>query len=84
LYHDKIRYSIQQKVVTKQAKNLVKENPASMKLGTILLSKKIPLLINYFTFSMDSAGEIIFRDDIYELDKYVIDLLNKPVRFTMM
>ncbi len=84
LYHDKIRYSIQHKVVTKQGENLVKENPASMKLGTILLSKKIPLLINYFTFSMDSAGEIIFRDDIYEMDKYVIDLLNKPVRFTMM
>ncbi len=81
LYHDKIRHSIQQKVVTKQAENLVKKNPASMKLGSILLSQKIPLLINYFTFSMDSGGEIIFRDDIYEMDKYVIDLLNKPVRF---
>lgn len=84
LYHDKIRYTIHQKVITKQAENLVKENPTSMKLGTILLSKKVPLLINYFTFTIDNAGEIIFRDDIYEMDKYIIDLLNKPVQFTMM
>ncbi len=83
LYHDKIRYSIHQKVVSAQAENLIRENPAKMKLGTIFLSEKIPLVINYFTFSMDNDGEIIFRDDIYEMDKYVIKLLNKPVKSTI-
>lgn len=82
-YQDKIRYTIHQKVITKKAAEIIEKNPEAMKLGTIHLTQKIPLLMDYFTFSIDTNGEIIFRDDIYEMDNYVKQQLKNPAKMPL-
>ncbi len=80
LYQDRIRYSIHEKVLTSEAKEIIQKNPSSFKIGSIPLSEKIPLLIDYFTFSINSKGEIIFKDDLYEMDNYVVSQLKNSTK----
>jgi murein L,D-transpeptidase YcbB/YkuD len=44
---------------------------------TVLLKKKIPVYIGYFTAFVNSKGELNFREDIYDRDKRLLNFLIK-------
>jgi len=68
LLKDKVRNSIDLKVISKTGKALLKSNPNSMKIKKLELIGTIPIVIDYETCFLNSRGKIQFRDDIYKLD----------------
>lgn len=46
------------------------------KTTDVVLSKKVPLYIDYFTAWVDSNGVINFRADVYERDKVLLEYLS--------
>lgn len=70
------------------AERILKQDPAwtsekitaAMNAGkekTVVLKKKIPVYIGYFTAFVDSSGRVNFRDDIYKRDPAMLALLMK-------
>jgi murein L,D-transpeptidase YcbB/YkuD len=45
------------------------------KTTEVILDKKIPLFIDYYTAWVDDNGAINFRDDIYRRDKLLVEYL---------
>lgn len=55
----------------------IREKLDSQKTETVLLREKVPVHIHYHTAWVDSAGQMQFRNDVYELDKISLAALNK-------
>lgn len=72
LYEDKILFSISQTPKSKKGKELVKTNSSKMKLNSVNLSPKIPLILEYHTCSLDENANLVLNDDVYGLDACVI------------
>lgn len=77
LYFDRLRYSIDQPLLTKKGKQLVKQE-ALIKLPDIVnLSEKVPVFIDYFTvYTLPGERKLYFADDVYGFD----DKINKELR----
>jgi murein L,D-transpeptidase YcbB/YkuD len=71
LYQDKIRYSIRMKPVGKKGLELLKSDPQQLKTGNIGLNPSVPIFIDYFTCFTDNTGQVVYRNDVYDLDKYI-------------
>jgi murein L,D-transpeptidase YcbB/YkuD len=48
---------------------------------TVVLSKPVPVLILYWTVDVDEQGGILFKRDVYDQDRRVLQELRKPVEF---
>ena len=72
---DKIRHSIDLKVISKTGKDQLKANPNSMNVKKVELNPFIPIVMDYQTCFINLKGKIMFREDIYKLD----DLLNNQL-----
>jgi murein L,D-transpeptidase YcbB/YkuD len=72
---DKIRHSIDLKVLSKTGKEQMITNPNSMKVKKVELNPFIPIVMDYQTCFINLKGNIMFREDIYKLDI----LLNKQL-----
>ncbi len=83
LLQDKIRYNMRQGVKSDKAKVLIETEPESLKLNKVSTNPSIPIIIEYFSCFTNNSGEVIFRDDIYDLDKYVFEQHNiiKHIQF---
>ena len=68
LLKDKIRHSIDLKVISKAGKEALKSNPKSMKIDRLRLNPFIPIIMDYKTCFINPKGKIQFRNDIYSLD----------------
>lgn len=53
----------------------LRKNVSLGKTTDLILEKKIPLFIDYYTAWVDKDGEINFRDDIYRQDKALMEHL---------
>ena len=51
------------------------------KMRTINLDKPLPVLLLYWTVSIDDKGLVRFSDDVYDRDAPVLRALNAPYRF---
>ncbi|MGB4413473.1 MAG: L,D-transpeptidase family protein [Paludibacter sp.] len=83
LLQDKIHHSIHLKVNSKKGKETLETWPETMKLKRIGLSPSIPILIDYSTCFTDKNGKMTFRDDLYEMDKYIINNLKNIKTITI-
>lgn len=79
---DFLRIEIGQKVEDKskiseykKIREKLRKNEKDDKTTEILLSKRIPLFIDYYTAWVDENGEINFRDDVYNKDKILMEYL---------
>jgi murein L,D-transpeptidase YcbB/YkuD len=59
----------------KKIRKTLRKNEKDDKTTEILLSKKVPLYIDYYTAWVDENGEINFRDDVYNKDKILMEYL---------
>ena len=59
----------------KKVREKLRRNKKDNKTTEILLSKKIPLYIDYYTAWVDEDGTINFRDDVYNKDKILLEQL---------
>ncbi len=75
VFQDKIRHSIRLAVVSEKAKEILENNANAMKLNRININPTIALIIEYFTCYVNDEGEVVFKEDIYELDHYIDDNL---------
>ena len=75
LIKDKIRHSIDLKVISQNGKDQLKSNPTSMKIKRVELNPSIPIVMDYQTCFINLKGKIMFREDIYKLDS----LMNKQL-----
>jgi len=75
LIKDKIRHSIDLKVISQIGKDQLKSDPNSMNIKRVELNPSIPIVMDYQTCFINLAGKIMFREDIYKLDV----LLNKQL-----
>jgi murein L,D-transpeptidase YcbB/YkuD len=48
---------------------------------TVVLSKPVPVLILYWTVDVDEQGGILFKRDVYDQDRMVLQEMRKPVEF---
>jgi len=55
----------------------IREKLISRETETIVLDEKVPVHIHYHTAWVDSAGEMQFRNDVYEFDKISLTALPK-------
>jgi len=76
LIKDKIRHSIDLNVISKTGKEQLTSNPKSMKIKRVVLNPFIPIIMDYQTCFINSKGKIQFREDIYDLDKLLINQLS--------
>jgi murein L,D-transpeptidase YcbB/YkuD len=80
---DFLKIEIGLKVENKEAVSEYAEKRESLRkyasLGEttdVILSKKIPLYIDYYTAWVDNSGVIQFRTDVYDRDKVLLEYLN--------
>lgn len=73
MFQDKIRHSIRLDVVSAKAKELLQKNASAMKLNRVSTNPTIPLIIEYLTCYVNDEGEVVFKEDIYDLDHYIAD-----------
>jgi murein L,D-transpeptidase YcbB/YkuD len=59
----------------KKVRNKLRKDAEDEKTTEVYLSKKVPLYIDYYTAWVDENGEINFRDDVYNLDKILMEYL---------
>jgi len=81
---DYLKYEIGLKVEDKAIVEEYIENRESLRkyasLGPttdVLLSKKVPLYIDYYTAWVDDEGTVNFRDDVYDRDKVLLEYLTR-------
>lgn len=74
---DKIRRSIHLQPLSLKGIETLATSAEKMQLKKVSLYPNIPIMIDYFTCFSAKSGKVVFRDDIYELDKYVIENLRK-------
>jgi murein L,D-transpeptidase YcbB/YkuD len=77
LLKDKIRYSIGLNVISSSGMDSLSQNSESMKLKKISLHPFIPILIDYQTCFTNQNGNVVFTDDIYNLDAELSSLLKR-------
>lgn len=77
VFEDKIRYSTGLKVKTISGKKALEEDSAIMRISKIQLRQLIPIIIEYHTCFRNEKNEVIFRDDIYGIDKSILAYLRK-------
>jgi murein L,D-transpeptidase YcbB/YkuD len=80
---DYLKYEIGLRVEDKAIVEEYKEKRESLRkyasLGPttdVMLSKKVPLYIDYYTAWVDEEGTVNFRDDVYDRDKVLLEYLN--------
>jgi len=80
--NDYLKIEIGQKVDDKskiseyrQKRSALRKNSSFGKTTEIILDKKIPLFIDYYTAWVDDNGGINFRDDVYNQDKILMKYL---------
>jgi murein L,D-transpeptidase YcbB/YkuD len=56
-----------------QKRSSLRKNSSFGKTTELILEKKIPLFIDYYTAWVDKEGFVNFRDDVYHKDKVLID-----------
>jgi murein L,D-transpeptidase YcbB/YkuD len=56
-------------------RNELRKNRSFGKTTEVVLDKKIPLFVDYYTAWVDDNGEINFRDDVYDQDKILMEYL---------
>jgi L,D-transpeptidase YcbB len=54
----------------------LRKNSSLGETTDILLTKKVPLYIDYYTAWVDENGDVNFRDDVYNKDKILLEKLN--------
>lgn len=57
-------------------RNELRRNSSYGKTTEVKLYKKIPLFVDYYTAWVDGTGIVNFRDDVYDLDKIVLEHLS--------
>jgi murein L,D-transpeptidase YcbB/YkuD len=79
---DFVKIEIGQKVDNKTAvleyqikRSELRKNASLGPTTDILLSKKVPLYIDYYTAWVDENGDVNFRDDVYNKDKILLEYL---------
>lgn len=77
LLQDKIRYSIHQNPVSNAGQQLFATNPDKLRLKNVSLYPSIGLLIDYRTCITTNGGKVILLNDIYDLDKYIKNAIQK-------
>jgi len=80
---DKIRRSIHLQPLSLKGIETLATSAEKMQLRKVSLYPNIPIMIDYFTCFPLGNGKVVFRDDIYELDRYVIENLRKHVSITV-
>ncbi len=48
---------------------------------TVILTKPVPVLILYWTVDVDEQGGVLFKRDVYDQDRMVLQEMRKPVEF---
>ena len=76
ILEDKIRYSTGLNVKTKSGKKAL-EDSVVMKTDKIHMYPLVPVIIEYYTCFLNEKNEVMFRDDIYGMDKAVLVHLRK-------
>lgn len=77
LYFDRLRYSIDQPLLTQKGKQLAKQGALTKLPDIVNLAEKIPLFIDYFTvYSLPEERKLYFADDVYGFD----DKINKELK----
>ena len=59
----------------KKNRNKLRKDAEDEKTTEVYLSRKVPVFIDYYTAWVDENGEINFRDDVYNLDKILMEYL---------
>ncbi|MCW9098309.1 MAG: L,D-transpeptidase family protein, partial [Ignavibacteriaceae bacterium] len=59
----------------KKIRNKLRKDAEDQKTTEVYLSRKVPVFIDYYTAWVDENGEINFRDDVYNLDKILMEYL---------
>jgi L,D-transpeptidase YcbB len=59
----------------KKKRSALRKNASFGKTTEVVLDKKIPLFVDYYTAWVDDNGEINFRDDVYNQDKILMEYL---------
>jgi hypothetical protein len=67
---DKLKISEYYKI-----RNELRKNRSYGKTTEVVLDKKIPIFVDYYTAWVDDNGEINFRDDVYDQDKILMEYL---------
>ncbi|MCL2596651.1 MAG: L,D-transpeptidase family protein [Paludibacter sp.] len=69
LMRDKILFSIERQPISEEGKRLKQTSANSLKIRNISISPQIPVLLEYYTVFVNQNGQIIFCNDIYNLDE---------------
>ena len=64
-----------------QKRNELRKNMSYGKTTNVVLDKKIPLFVDYYTAWVDENGDINFRDDIYRKDEILKNYLFPGKKF---
>jgi len=59
----------------KKMRNKLRKDAEDEKTTEVYLSRKVPVFIDYYTAWVDENGEINFRDDVYNMDKILMEYL---------
>ena len=74
---DNIRHSILMQPLNTQITETSTAPQLPVKLKKVSLYPNIPIWINYFTCFTTESGKVVFREDIYALDHYIIEHLHR-------
>ncbi|MCL2650816.1 MAG: L,D-transpeptidase family protein [Candidatus Azobacteroides sp.] len=78
LYFDRLRYSVDQPVLSKKGKELLRQGSLTKLPDIVNLAEKIPLFIDYFTiYSLPEEQKLYFADDAYGFDERINKELKK-------
>lgn len=58
-----------------QKRSSLRKNSGGGRPTELMLDKKIPLFIDYYTAWMDKEGKVHFRDDVYRKDKVIKEFI---------
>lgn len=72
LLEDKLRYSLKVQIKSETAKRAFELNPDTLQVDKMKLNQGIPVLIDYLTCFCSERGKVVFRDDVYNLDAYLL------------
>jgi len=58
-----------------EKRNTLRKYSINDRTTEVILAKKIPLIIDYYTSWVDNDGMLNIRDDIYGIDKILLEYL---------
>ncbi len=77
VYYDRIRYSVDQPVLSQKGKELQKQGKLTKLPNILNLEERIPLFIDYFTmYAIPGEDKLYYADDVYGFD----DKINKELK----